>query len=447
MTKTLLYKCSVLLYVALQCVLPGYHVYAQTLVSAKPETVGMSEARLARIDNVIQSFVDQDQLPGATILIARNGKIAYHKSFGYSDVENKTPMRSDAIFRIASQTKAITSAAVLMLYEEGKFLLDDPVSRYIPSFANTQIIDTFNLEDTTYTTKAAKRGISIRDLLTHTAGIGYAVIGTKEANALYAKHNIPVGLDTPYGSLADAMNALGKLPVFHEPGEKYMYGLNTDVLGYLVEVVSGQSLSDFLTDRLLKPLGMKDTYFYLPESKHSRLTTLYGEDENRKMVKVGDRPNPLSPGNPSTLQNFPTLEGKYYSGGAGLSCTALDYAIFLQMLLNGGKYNGQQILSPTTVRLMTTNQLSDLKDTKNNFSLGFGITTAGQAARTPVSEGSFDWGGAFGSNYWVDPVEGIVGIYMVQKAPNSVGGEVIGKFKAAVYQSVIKSNRENIFED
>lgn len=422
-------------------------VFAQTLQPAQPETVGMSTSRLARIDKVINSFVTSEQLPGATILIARNGKIAYYKSFGYSDVENKKPLQNDDIFRIASQTKAITSAAVMMLYEDGQFLLDDPVSKYIPAFAETQVIEKFNLEDTSYTTRPAKRNISIRDLLTHTSGIGYAVIGTKEANALYAKHKIPVGVSTPEASLSEAMNALGKLPVFHEPGEKYLYGLNTDVLGYLVEVVSGQTLADYLKENLFQPLGMKDTYFYLPKNKHKRLAVLYGEDGNKKTVKVGSGPNPLSQDNPAMVQNFPLTEGRYYAGGAGLSSTALDYAIFLQMLLNGGTYNGKQIMSPTTVRLMTSNQLANLKDTKTNFSLGFGITTDQQAARSPISEGTFDWGGAFGTNYWVDPVEGIVGIYMVQKAPNSVGGEIIGKFKAAVYQSIIKSNRENIFSD
>lgn len=447
MKKQLLIPLSTFLLIGFLAVCVYPEIQAQNLIPAKPETVGMSEERLARIDKVINSFVETEQLPGATILIARNGKIAYHKSFGYSNMEEKIRMKNDDIFRIASQTKAVTSAAIMMLYEEGKFLLDDPVSRYIPSFAGTQVIETFNLDDTSYTTRPAKRDITIRDLLTHTSGIGYAVIGTKEANAMYAKHLIPVGVSTPQASLSESINALGKLPVFNEPGEKFLYGLNTDVLGYLVEVVSGKTLAEYFSENIFTPLGMKDTYFYLPKNKHNRLTVLYGEDENKKTIKAGSRPNPLSPDSPSMVQNFPLTEGNYYAGGAGLSSTALDYAIFLQMLLNGGKYNGKQILSPTTVRLMTSNQLADLKDTKTNFSLGFGITTEKQAARKPVSEGTFDWGGAFGTNYWVDPVEGIVGIYMVQKAPNSVGGEIIEKFKAAVYQSIIKSNRENIFTD
>jgi CubicO group peptidase (beta-lactamase class C family) len=432
-------SCTLLLFAQLLCT----YLYAQQLLPATPESVGMSGDRLKRIEKVLNSYIEKQQIAGAVALVARNGKIVYHQSFGYDDIAKKSPLKKDAIVRIASQTKAITSAAVMMLYEEGHFLLDDPISKYLPSFANPQVIETFNEKDTTYTTRAAKREITIRDLLTHTSGIGYAVIGSREAAAIYAKHNIPVGLENPTTNLAEVMDRLGKLPIFHDPGTKHLYGLNTDVLGYLVEKISGQTLADFFYERLFKPLAMNDTYFYLPPSKHVRLATLYTEDRDKKTIKTaGNRALGATEGD--LLENFPRAKGTYYSGGGGLSSTALDYAHFLQMLLNGGRYRGQQLLSPTTVRLFTSNQLAGLKEGKTNFSLGFGITTKEQAARYPMSEGTFDWGGAFGTQYWVDPVEGLVGVILTQKQPSSWGGEISAKFKASVYQAIIKSNRKPI---
>ncbi len=413
---------------------------AQQLQTATAESVGMSTERLKRIDRVIDSYVQKEQIAGAVVLVARHGKVVYHKAYGYDDLDSRTPLKKDAIVRIASQTKAITSAAVMMLYEEGYFLLDDAVSKYIPAFSSPQVLEKFNPEDSSYTARPAKREISIRDLLTHTSGIGYAVIGSPEANAIYAKNNILVGIEDPYASLADVMERLGKMPLFHDPGAKYLYSLSTDVLGYLVEVVSGKTLSDFLRERLFVPAGMNDTYFYLPESKHARLATLYTEDNEKKTVKVAIHGGRLTKDG-NVLENYPRMKGRYYSGGAGLSSTAFDYAIFLQMLLNGGIYNGKQILSPTTVRLFTSNQIAGLKEGKNNFSLGFGITTAEQAARFPMSEGTFDWGGAFGTSYWADPKEGIVGVILTQKQPSSWGGEIGGKFKAGVYQAVVKMRR------
>lgn len=419
------------------CFLP---VSGQQLQTATPESAGMSSERLKRTDRVLRSYVEKEQVAGIIALVARHGKIVYHKSFGYDDLDTGSPLKKDAIVRIASQTKAITSAAVMMLYEEGHFLLDDPVSKYIPSFSSPQVLEKFNAGDTTYTTRPAKREVSIRDLLTHTSGIGYAVIGTPEANAIYAKNNIPVGIENPDGNLADVMERLGRLPLFHDPGARFLYGLNSDVLGYLVEVISGKPLADFLQERLFSPLNMKDTYFYLPENKHSRLATLYTENEEKKTVKVIHHGGPLAKDG-NMLENYPRMKGKFYAGGAGLSSTATDYATFLQMLLNGGLYNGHQVLSPTTVRLFTTNQIAHLKEGKNNFSLGFSITTAEQAARYPIPEGTFDWGGAFGTQYWADPAEGIVGVILTQKQPSSWGGEISAKFKASVYQAVIKSNQ------
>lgn len=403
---------------------------AQVLVEAKPESVGLSNERLQRVDKVLQEYVDKQEVAGAVALIVKDGKIVYQKGFGFDDVSAKTPLKQDAIFRIASQTKAITSTAVMILFEEGKFLLDDPISKYITSFKNPKILDKFNERDSSFTTKPAKREITIRDLLTHTSGISYAGIGSKEAKAIYAKNNIPSGIGTPDYVLSEVIKRLGEMPLIHEPGERFSYGLNTDVLGYLVEVVSGKSLNDFFKERIFEPLGMKDTYFYLPENKKNRLAKLYTEDSNKKTV--------VSENSPGFNNDYPKMNGKFYAGGAGLTSTAYDYAIFLQTLLNGGEYNGKRILSPAVVNLMTRNQIGDLNQGRNKFGLGFSIASAKEAARIPIPENTFEWGGIFGTTYWADPKNKIVGLLMTQKYPNSSWGEMQDKFKVLVYQSLVK---------
>lgn len=417
------YFCSLAL-----IVLFNQSVFSQTLTPGVPETQGMSTARLQRMDKVIDAYVDKSYMAGVVVLVARNGKTVYHKAYGYDDVSAKTAMDKNAIFRIASQTKAITSVAVMMLYEEGKFLLDDPISKYIPSFKNPVVLDKFNEKDSSYTTVPAKREITIRDLLTHTSGIGYPMIGSKEAVAIYAKNNIPSGVDTPFSTLNDAINRLAKLPLAHNPGERFTYGLNTDVLGYFVEVMAGISFDEFLRTRIFKPLGMNDTYFYLPESKFSRLATLNTEDKDKKVTKA-----------PANVGEYSKTKGTYHSGGGGLVSTVTDYAVFLQMVLNGGKYNGQQLLSPVTVKMMVQNQIGDINLGYKKFGLGFAITTDKEAARVPPSAGTYDWGGYYGTTYWVDPKEGVIGMIMTQKVPNSYA-DLGEKFKVLVYQAIIKLN-------
>jgi CubicO group peptidase (beta-lactamase class C family) len=306
-------------------------------------------------------------------------------------------------------------------------LLDEPVSKYLPAFKNPKVLDKFNEKDSSYTTLPAKSEITIRQLLSHTSGISYAGIGTKEANAIYAKAKVPSGIGTPNAKLADAMNALGGLPLIHQPGEKWSYGLNTDVLGYLVEVLSGTTLDGFFRTRIFEPLGMKDTYFYLPKDRHNRLTALYTEDEKKAYQK--------RPAQGNQTPDYPKQAGTYYSGGAGLSSTAYDYAVFLQMLLNGGEYNGKRLLSPATVRMMTSNQIGELSLGLKKFGLGFGLITEREAARMPVSEGSFEWGGIFGTTYWADPQEGVVALLYTQKFPNSYG-DLGDKFRVLVYQAL-----------
>jgi CubicO group peptidase (beta-lactamase class C family) len=401
------------------------------LTEASPASAGMSAERLARIDDLVKEYVDKKWIAGATVLVARNGKIVYYKGLGYDDVDKKTLMKKDAICRIASQTKAITSVAVMMLYEEGKILLNEPLSKYIPEFKNPKVLDKFNASDTTYTTVPAKREITIRDLLTHTSGIAYAQIGTKESNAIYYKAGVVGGIGVDKILLADKMKILGGLPLMHQPGEKWTYGLNTDLLGYLVEVVSGMSLDEFFRKKIFEPLGMKDTYFYLQKEKRNRLATLYSEDSTKHIQKDGETYQL----NGIMYVNYPNMAGTYYSGGGGLSSTAYDYSIFMQMLLNGGEYNGKRILSRATIRMMTANQIGDLDFGDDKFGLGFGIYTDKSAAKNPASSGTFYWGGMFSSSYWIDPKEKIIAQFFLQQFPNS-HGEIHDKFKAMVYQAI-----------
>jgi CubicO group peptidase (beta-lactamase class C family) len=395
-----------------------------------PEAAGFSSERLKRLDREMNDWAKQEWMQGGAALIIRNGKVAYYKAVGYNDLEAKLPMQKEDIFRIASQTKAITSVAMMILFEEGKFLLDDAVSKYIPAFKKQQVLDKFNAADTTYTTVPAKSEITIRQLFTHTSGLGYAQIGSKEANAIYAKSNLTAGIGIQNDKLLDAMNRLGKLPLMHQPGEKWTYGLNSDLLGCLVEVISGMTLNDFFRTRIFEPLGMKDTYFHVPQEKANRLVNLYKEDSTGHLVKAGS--NML---NGPVGTNYPLINSTYYSGGAGLSSTIYDYGIFLQMLLNNGVYNGKRILSRNSVRLMTMNQIGDLSRGDDKFGLGFQIVSEKGSARTPAQAGTYSWGGAFATSYWVDPKEKMVMLFYRQ-LQGGTHGDVVEKFRALAYQAI-----------
>ncbi len=402
-----------------------------TLQAGNPVNEKFSAERLQRIDAMLEQNIDSGYINGAVGLIARNSKIVYYKSFGVADLEQKKLMNNDAIFRIASQTKAITSVAVMMLFEEGKFLLDDPISKYIPSFAHPKVLASINPKDTTYTTVPAKREITIRDLLTHTSGIGYAQIGSPEMNAIYGKAGIPAGFVTDKILLATAINKLGALPLAHQPGERWTYGLNADVLGYLVEKLSGKTFDQFLKERIFDPLGMKDTYFYIPVAKQNRLVIAYTPDKQGHLIKWNATTFP------PISADYPLVNGTYYAGGAGLTSTVKDYATFLQMLLNNGVYNGQCLLSRHTVELMTSNQIGDLyiNPEKDKFGLGFGLTTDASSKKLGMSEGSFAWGGFFGTLYWVDPKEHLVCLLFIQNWPLPHNA-LQDKFRAMVYQAL-----------
>lgn len=391
---------------------------------ASPESVNVSTDRLTRIDKMIQQGIDSGWIAGAVGFISRDSKIVYNRAFGVSDVETKELMKTDDIFRIASQTKAITSIALMTLFEEGKFLLDDPISKYIPEYAHPQVLDKYNPSDTTYTAVPANREIRIRDLLTHTSGIDYPGIGSQNMNAIYAKATIPTGFVSEKIILGEKIRAMGKLPLVHNPGERFTYGLNTDVVGYLVEILSGETLDQYFRKHIFEPLGMNDTYFYLPQTKHERLAKVISEGENKKLVNTsGD------------FVNYPLAEGTYYSGGAGLSSTTKDYAIFLQMLLNKGEYNGKRLLARRTVELITSNQIGKLNLGTDKFGLGFQITTSEGQGRFGISEGSFSWGGYFSTTYWADPKEKLVCLLFLQQSPFS-HGEIPDKFRALVYQAL-----------
>ncbi|MEO6232918.1 MAG: serine hydrolase domain-containing protein [Ferruginibacter sp.] len=407
-------------------------IFAQNITTvANPEAAGFSGERLKKLDVAMNDWVHQEWMNGGVALIVHDGKIAYYKAAGYNDLANKTALKKDDIFRIASQTKAITSVAVMMLFEEGKLLLDDPISKYIPAFKKQKVLDKFNAVDTTYTTIPAKREVTIRDLLTHTSGLGYASIGSKEATAIYAKSNVTAGIGVTDDKLLDAMNRLGALPLMHQPGERWTYGLNADLLGCLVEVISGKTLSEFFEQRIFEPLGMKDSYFSIPTEKAGRLVNLYTEDSLGHLQNAGNsRSSRLAP-----IVNYPLSKNTYFSGGAGLSSSIYDYAIFLQMLLNNGTYNGKRLLGRNSVRMMTMNQIGDLSIGTNKFGLGFEILTESGSAKVPAQAGTFSWGGAFATSYWVDPKEKLVLLFYRQLS-GSTHGDVVEKFRALAYQAI-----------
>jgi CubicO group peptidase (beta-lactamase class C family) len=409
--------------------LSALNIQAQSVKNFSPaqkaEDAGFSQTRLARIDKMLEEYVNNQWVPGAVAMIVRDGKVVYYKAFGFSDVEKKTALKKDDIFRIASQSKAITSLAAMMLWEEGKFLLDEPVSKYIPEFKNPKVLKTFNKKDSTFTTEPAAREITIRHLLTHTSGIDYAVIGSDEFKAIYAKAKIPSGIGNDREVLGDKMKLLGGMPLKHQPGERFTYGLNLDVVGYLVEIWSGMSFDQFLRTRIFTPLGMNDTYFYLPKEKHNRLVALHGNKDG-KVFKM--KANPYDALDP----NYPTLQGTYFSGGAGLSSTVEDYAKFLQLFLNRGEFNGVRLLGRKTVELMLTDQLPDMGE---EYGLGFGLESAKNDFGSPASIGSFSWGGAFNTNYWADPRERVIGV-IYTNVYNTQYGSIAEKFKVLTYQAI-----------
>ncbi len=391
---------------------------------------GFISARLDRIDVAINAEIARGKIPGAVALIARNGKVAYLKSFGLSDIDSKSPMREDAIFRIASMSKAITTVAAMTLYERGLFRLSDPISKYIPEFADMTVVAESDDDGNILSTVAATNPIRVIDLMTHTAGLGYPFIPSSVQKS-YIDGGIIDGPTIKNIKLAQQMKLLADQPLMFEPGSKFSYGLNTDLLGYLIEVVSGRPLDQYFADEIFEPLGMHDSYFYLPDNKADRLVTLYAEIEDGVLVvSKGDessffRDHPL----------FPVMGAKsYFSGGAGLSSTATDYARFLQMLLNNGELDGNRILSRKSIELMHTARADINDDQVPDFGLGFRIVTDLGEKGELGSVGEYSWRGAYYTSFWIDPGENLIAILMSQVRP--VESDIAQKFNTLVYQAL-----------
>jgi len=385
--------------------------FAQDLPTAKPESVGLSSERLEKISAAVQRSIDDKRLAGAVTIVVRHGQVAYFKAQGLADREANKPMQKDSIFRICSMSKPITSLAVMMLYEDGKFLLDDPVSQYLPEFKNMKVLAK-NANGQTYTVPATKE-ITIRDLLRHTSGITYNWNG--DLGQAYNDAKVASGLLQYDGAIGDNVKSLASVPLLFNPGERFEYSLSVDVLGRLVEVLSGKPLDEFFKTRIFDPLGMKDTYFYLPDDKVARLATVYTYYDGKGLNRFPD--TPITEGTFTYSADYPYRgPKKLFSGGAGLSSTASDYARFCQMMLNGGKLGNVRLISRKTVELMSHDQLGKIGPDQG-FGLGFGI----DGAKGPLSElgsvGTYSWGGFYYTTFSIDPKEDLVVVFMGQLHP------------------------------
>ena len=409
------------------CAPAAPRAFAQSFAPASPEEAGVSSERLARIDAMLEAYVEEERLPGAALVIGRRGHVVYARAFGYRDREAGEPLEVTDLFRIASQTKAVISVGVMILQEQGRLLIDQDLGDFIPEFDSTTVA--VANEKGGYETVPANRKITVRDLLTHTAGIGYGWgPGAKrweEAGIVgwyFADRDEPI---------ADTVERMGNLPMDAHPGEDFVYGYATDILGVVIERASGTPLDEFLRIEILEPLGMADTHFYVPPEKTDRLTVVYSVTEEDGMERAPDPGHMVGQGM--------YLEGprKSFSGGAGLVSTPGDYARFLETLRRGGALDGTRILSPKTVELMTVDHVHDAwQGNGGGFGLGFGITEEIGWSGLPGSPGAYAWGGAYHSTYWVDPAEELVVSYMTQVIP-AQGLDDHQRIRALVYQALV----------
>jgi CubicO group peptidase (beta-lactamase class C family) len=404
-------------------------VRSQGFPAAPPASVGVSLERLNRLSSTMQQAVDAGRVAGIVTIVVRQGKVVELEAFGKRDIEASAAMQKDTIFRIASMSKAVTSVAAMILMEEGKLLLNDPVSKFIPSFKKTTVMvppPAGAVQDTPVSVVPAKREITIRDLLTHTAGIGYGG-GPAEAQYKAAKVYMWYFADKAE-PIAQVIDRLAALPFDAQPGEKFVYGFNTDILGVVVEKASGMSLDEFFRTRIFQPLKMNDTHFFLPPEKRDRLAAVYGYRDG-KLTREPDE----------GMGQGAYVDGprQCYSGGAGLLSTASDYARLLQMLLNGGELEGVRVLGPKTVELMTSNHTGTLfNEGRTGFGLGFEIVEHVGRSGLPGSVGVFSWGGAYHTLFWADPKEQVAAVLMTNLLPAG-DSDLHGKFRALVYQSIV----------
>jgi len=406
---------------------------AQTLPkAASPEAVGLSSERLARLTRVMKEAVEARQVAGTVTLVMRNGQVAFVDVAGMQDAEQAVPMKPDTIFRIASMTKAVVSVGIMMLVEEGRLSIADPVSRYIPAFARTTVLGTVNGR---VAVVPANRAITIRDLLTHTAGISY---GAGPLEPWYSRAGFTQWY---FADRSEPMTAwidkLATLPFDSQPGERWVYGYNTDILGNVIERISGQTLAEFIGQRIATPLKMVDTSFFLPAEKESRFAAVYAVGADGTISRAEDG-RPAVPTLPHSGQGaYVRGPRTAFSGGAGLLSTANDYARFMQMLLNGGELEGVRLLSPTTVALMTSNHVGSLYQ---NGALGWGLgfEVVEQTGRAPRygAAGEFSWSGAYHTTYWADPAEKLVVVFMSQLLPAGTVN-LTGRVRTLVNQAIV----------
>ncbi|MDA1315240.1 MAG: serine hydrolase [Acidobacteria bacterium] len=402
-------------------------VSAQEITLVPPSEVGLSEDRLERINDVMEDYIEAKKVAGTITLVARAGEVAHLGVHGMQDVEAGKEMQPDTIFRIASMTKPITSVAVMMLFEEGKLLLTDPVSKYLPEFTDMRVLKEGSSEEI----EPAKRPITIKHLLTHTSGLTYQWdprLGNK-----YKAAGVSHGLIEDEKTIAKGVKALATLPLLHHPGDKFTYSLSIDVLGRLVEVWSGMTLDEFFQERIFDPLGMEDTSFFVPEEKVGRLAAVYARDEDGPIRRTGPGPQPGEHGMAHSV-TYPYEGSKsYFSGGGGLLSTIRDYYRFAQMILNGGELEGERLLSRKTVELMTSDQVGDLQE--RGFGLGFSVERGPREFGGLGSIGTHGWGGFFYTSFFIDPEEELIGIYMSQLHPSG-GLDLAEKFRVLAYQSI-----------
>jgi len=392
----------------------------------RPETVGLSSSRLARIGQAMQKYVDSEKLAGTLTLVARHGKIAHFQPLGVMDVKAGTPMAHDTLFRIYSMSKPITSVAVMMLYEEGHFLLTDPIQEFIPAFADVRVLEHIGTEAQLV---PPQRAITIRDLLTHTAGLGYG-LGEDYIDGLYKKQVWGTMERNPEATLGEMIETVAGLPLAYHPGQGWRYSMATDVLGYLVQVASGTAFDVYLQERIFQPLGMIDTGFYVPPDKIDRFSANYSPGEDGSGLQLIDAP---------TGSRY-THPGRIPSGGGGLASTVTDYVRFAQMLLNGGALDGVRLLSRKSVELMTINHLPPgihpFGRPSQGMGLGVGMVIDLAQTQALGSVGAYGWGGAASTNFWVDPQEDLIGIFMTQLMPSGTY-PVVDDFRVAVYQAIV----------
>ncbi len=414
---------------AAACTQQAQRQEATALPEGDPSGNGVSPERLADVDSMCVRAIRYGEVPGIVALIARNGSIVYYKAFGMADNQAGRTLKRDAVFRIASQSKAITATAAMILWEEGKFNLDDPVSKYIPEFADAQVLADFDPDDTSYTTVPAGRPVTIRHLLTHTSGLGYGMIdGDERFRMIYQKAGIVDLFTTRDVKIGDNVKKLAKLPLHQDPGTKFVYSEGLDVVGYLIEIWSGMPFDRFLRERIFDPLEMDETWFYLPERLYDRLVTVQKPDSGLWI------PYPVTFYDP----DYPVKGARtFFSGGAGLSSTAEDYATFLQMYLNRGEFNGTRILESATIDTIMKNQFPEVwNGTDTYYGLVFGVLTARGAREGEMgSAGTFNWGGYFNTQYFADPEQQILGIIMKQTQQTRVDS-TWDQFRSLVFQSI-----------